>query len=290
MSAQWGRGRQPVRRAGRAVDLIAEHFIDFFDAAAPTYDDWANSLHRKVAKRLVELVDPKPGQHALDVGCGTGLITHHMAEAVGKNGTVVGIDISEGMLAQARKERRPNTTLVSMAAERIVFRDESFDIVTLGEVLTYLLDPFAALAEARRVLKPGGQLGVSSQRRSLATQAQDVFFASLVALSRRHHLQVPRLSAERANFGEPEMLPGILEVAGFKHVKTTEMVTGGRTKSAEAWMELMAGAGPLPYTMLSVLGPQLRKEFGRELEEDMAGLGEDAFTYHHAYVFATATK
>ena len=68
------------------------------------------------------------------------------------------------------------------------------------------------------------------------------------------------------------------------------MVTGGRAKGAEAWMELMAGAGPLPYTMLGVLGPQLRKEFARELEEDMEGLGEEAFTYHHAYVFATATK
>ena len=40
--------------------------------------------------------------------------------------------------------------------------------------------------------------------------------------------------------------------------------------------------------LLSAL--QLRKEFGRELEEDMAGLGEEAFTYHHAYVFATATR
>src|SRR5438094_8371513 len=290
MSARAGGERGPGRRAGRVVDLVAEHFIDFFDWAAPGYDDWANGFHRKVARNLADLVEPKHGQHALDVGCGTGLITHHLADAVGKKGTVVGIDISEGMLAAARKQRRPNTTLISMAAERIVFRDESFDLVTMGEVLTYLLDPFAALSEALRVLKPHGRLGVSSQRRSLATQAQDVFFASLVALARRHHLQVPRLSAERANFGEPEVLPGILEVAGFKHVKTTQTVTGGRAKGAEAWMELMAGAGPLPYTMLGVLGPQLRKEFARELEEDMEGLGEEAFTYHHAYVFATATK
>jgi ubiquinone/menaquinone biosynthesis C-methylase UbiE len=290
MDAQAERDRQPGRRAGRAVDVVAEHFIDFFDGIAPSYDDWANGLHRKAARRLGELVDPKPGQHALDVGCGTGLLARQLADAIGPKGTVVGIDISEGMLTQARKERRPNLTLVSMAAERLVFRDQTFDVITMGEVLTYLLDPFEALSEALRVLKPDGRLGVSSQRRSLMTEAQDVFFASLVALSRRHHLSVPRLSAERANFGEPEMLPGILEVAGFKHVKTTQLVTGGRAKSAEAWMELMAGAGPLPYTMLGVLGPQLRKEFARELEEDMAGLGEEAFTYHHAYVLATATK
>jgi ubiquinone/menaquinone biosynthesis C-methylase UbiE len=269
---------------------VAEHFLDFFDGIAPAYDDWCSGLHRKVAKRLAEFVEPKPGQHALDVGCGTGLVTRHVADAIAPKGTVVGVDISEGMLAEARKDRRPNLTLVSMAAERLVFRDETFELVTLSEVLTYLLDPFEALSEAYRVLKPQGRIGVSSQRRSLMTEAQDVFFASLVALARRHHLSVPRLSAERANFGEPDMLPGILEVAGFKHVQTTQLVTGGRAKTAEAWMELMAGAGPLPYTMLNVLGPQLRKEFARELEEDMSGLGEEAFTYHHAYVLATATK
>src|SRR5205823_5944768 len=132
---------------------------------------------------------------------------------------------------------------------------------------------------ALRVLKPHGRLGVSSQRRSLATQAQDVFFASLVALARRHHLQVPRLSAERANFGEPEMLPGILEVAGFKHVKTTQMVTGGRVKGAEAWMELMAGAGPLPYTMLGVLGPLLGFQVMERMGDSAAFIS--AGGYHH---------
>ena len=281
---------QPGRPAGRAVDRVAEHFIDFFDEVAPTYDEWANGLHRKAANGLAELVHPKRGEHTLDIGCGTGLLTRQIADAVGPKGSVVGVDISEGMLAQARNERRPNLTLVSMAAERLVFRDATFDLVTMGEVLTYVLDPFAVLSEAWRVLKPQGRLGVSSQRRSLMTEAQDIFFSSLVALSRRHHLQVPRLTAERANFGEPEVLPGILEVAGFKPEKTTQLVTGGRARSAEAWMELMAGAGPLPYTVLKVLGPELRKEFARELEKNMADLGEEAFTYHLAYVFATATK
>jgi ubiquinone/menaquinone biosynthesis C-methylase UbiE len=271
-------------------DALAEHFIDFFDWIAPDYDDWANGLHRKAAARLVDLVDAQPGQHALDVGCGTGLVTNLLAERVGKKGTVVGVDVSDGMLAEARHRKHGNATFVSMAAERIVFKDETFDLVTMGEVLTYLIDPFAGLTEAHRVLKPQGRLAVSAQRRSLATEAQDVFFSSLVALARRHHLQVPRLSAERANFGEPEMLPGILEVVGFKQVRTTEMVTGGRSKSAEQWMELMEGAGPLPYAMLTVLGPDLRREFAKELEEDMVDLGEDAFTYHHAFIFATATR
>jgi len=284
-----GAGR--LRGAGRGpVDALAEHLLDFFDSIAPEYDEWTNGLHRRVAARLAQIVEPQKGEHALDIGCGTGLVTHQLAERVGKKGTVVGIDLSDGMLAVARRERQPNTSLVSMDAQQIVFRSETFDLVTLGEVLTYLIDPFASLSEALRVLKPGGRIGISSQRRSLMTPAQDLFFASLVALARRHHLQVPRLSPERANFGEPEMMPGILEVVGFKNVKMTEMVTGGRAKTAEAWMELMAGAGPLPFTMLNVLGPELRRRFAKELEEDMLELGEEAFTYHHAFMFAVATR
>jgi ubiquinone/menaquinone biosynthesis C-methylase UbiE len=281
------RAHKPLRSHAH---LLAEHLIDFFDWIAPRYDDWANGLHRKVAARLADFVDPRPGQHVLDVGCGTGLLTSHMADKVGLGGTVVGVDFSDGMLSEARRRKPPNVTYMSMTAERLVFRDETFDVLTMGELLTYLIDPFRGLNEAYRVLKPGGVIGVSAQRPSLATEAQDVFFSSLVALSRRHQLQVPRLSAERANFGEPEMLPGILEVVGFKAVKTTEMVTGGRCRTPDEWVELMAGAGPLPYAMLTTLGPDLRRQFALELEEDMQDLGEDAFTYHHAFLFATATK
>jgi hypothetical protein len=162
----------------------------------------------------------------------------------------------------------------------------------MGETLAYLADPHDALAEACRVLRVGGRLAVSNQRRSLSTRAQDLFFQGLVPLARRHHLSLPRYSSERSGFGEPNVLRQLLDGAGFDVTRVTEMVTGGRARDAHEWTDLMAGAGPLPYTLIRALGPQYRTELEAEVESAMDSLGDpdDAFRYHHSYVIAVARK
>jgi SAM-dependent methyltransferase len=179
-----------------------------------------------------------------------------------------------------------------MAAERLVFKPETFDLVTMGEALAYLGDPTDALAEAQRVLRTGGRLAVSNQRRSLSTRAQDLFFQGLAPLARRHYLSLPRYSSERARFGEPNVLPQLLDGAGFEVTRVTEMVTGGRTRDAKEWTDLMAGAGPLPNTLIRALGPRYRDELEAEIESAMESLGDpdDAFRYHHSYLIAVGRK
>jgi ubiquinone/menaquinone biosynthesis C-methylase UbiE len=274
-----------------ASDEMIDHLVDFFDQIAPTYDAWANGQHARVASRLVELLKPKKGQHALDIGTGTGLVAHLVATKVSP-GTVIGIDLSDRMLSIARSKRAKNTQFLGMAAERLVFRPDTFDLVTMGEALAYLADPGDALSEARRVLRPGGKLAVSSQRRSLSTRAQDLFFQGLAPLARRHYLSLPRYSSDRSRFGEPKLLPQVLESAGFKVDLMTEMVTGGRAQNAREWTDMMAGAGPLPYTLIKALGPRYRLELEAEVEMAMESLGDpdDAFRYHHSYLLVVASK
>jgi ubiquinone/menaquinone biosynthesis C-methylase UbiE len=274
-----------------ASDEMTDHLVDFFDQIAADYDSWAGGQHGRVAARLVELAAPKKGEHALDVGTGTGLVAHLVAAKVSP-GTVIGIDLSDRMLSIARSKQSKNTQFVGMAAERLVFRPETFDLVTMGEALAYLSDPTDALAEAQRVLRPGGRIAVSCQRRSLSTRAQDLFFQGLAPLARRHYLSLPRYSSERARFGEPDVLPQLLGAAGFDATRLTEMVTGGRTQNAHEWTDLMAGAGPLPYTLIKSLGPRYRSELEAEVESAMDSLGDpdDAFRYHHSYVIAVARK
>ena len=65
-----------------ASDEMTDHLVDFFDRIAPSYDGWAGGQHEKVAARLVEVAGPHKGEHALDVGTGTGLVAHLVAPLV----------------------------------------------------------------------------------------------------------------------------------------------------------------------------------------------------------------
>ncbi len=268
------------------ADELIEHLVEFYDRVAPEYDAWAGGLHGRGAAKLVDVTSPRRGDSVLDVGCGTGLVTHLLAESVGAKGSVVGIDLSARMLDLARPRARANTTFMAMAAEHMVFRDRSFDLITYGQSLPYLVDPLASLEEAVRLLRPGGRVALSLHRRSLQTDAQDLFYKVLGDLAIRHHMRVPEHSPERSVFGERENLPRLLDELGFEKIRMTELVTGGRTRTPREWTELMAGSGPLPNTLLSVLGPRLRSEFETILAERMEELGDDAFRYHFAFIFA----
>lgn len=274
-----------------STDEMVDHLVDFFDRIAPDYDSWAGGQHGRVAARLVDLASPEEGEAALDVATGTGLVANLVAPRVNP-GFVFGVDLSDNMLAIARSKQAKNVQFLGMAAEHLVFRPQSFDLVTMGEALAYLADPTTALEEAHRVLRPGGRLAVSVQRRSLSTRAQDLFFQGLVPLARRHYLSLPRYSSERSRFGEPDVLPQLLSAAGFEVTRVTEMVTGGRTRDAREWTELMSGAGPLPYTLIRSLGPRYRDELIAEVEAAMASLGDpdDAYRYHHSYVLVIAGR
>src|SRR5260370_34711698 len=152
-----------------AAEMI-DHLVDFFDQVAPVYDTWAGGQHGRIATRLVELVNPKKGHEALDVGTGTGLVAQLVAAKVSP-GSVIGIDLSDRMLSIARSRRSKNTQFLGMAAERLVFRPETFDLVTMGDTLAHLSHPGHGLDEGHRVLTPAAPPPVSSQSRRLSTHA-----------------------------------------------------------------------------------------------------------------------
>ncbi len=98
-------------------------------------------------------------ERILDVGCGPGFYVTELLAEVGDAGAVVGVDSSPEMLALAarRAASHPNAAFHRADATSLPVEDESFDAVLCVQVLEYVHDPGRALAEIRRVLRPGGR-------------------------------------------------------------------------------------------------------------------------------------
>ena len=128
---------------------------------AETYDRVSDRQFES-GKRLVERLELAEGARVLDVGCGTGRLAHWIAERVGATGSVIGIDPLEERVHIARSHGGAATFAVGQAEDLGAYADASFDAVCMSSVFHWIADKAKALAEARRVLRPGGRLGVTT--------------------------------------------------------------------------------------------------------------------------------
>ncbi|HEY2819329.1 MAG TPA: class I SAM-dependent methyltransferase [Casimicrobiaceae bacterium] len=147
----------PIRYLPRYFDdeRGRRDFLDgLFDRTARDYDFvervlafGSGSRYRRDALRRAGL---QAGMRVLDVATGTGLVAR---EALSLGAAVTGLDPSAGMLGEARRVSFP---LVRGLGERLPFRDECFDFVSMGFALRHVVDIDALFTETRRVLVPGG--------------------------------------------------------------------------------------------------------------------------------------
>jgi ubiquinone/menaquinone biosynthesis C-methylase UbiE len=132
-----------------------------WDKAAPCYEQ---SWHRQFAPaqtRLLALAALRPGERVIDVACGTGLVTFAAAAAVGPEGTVVGTDISDAMIAHASTRAaglRHDLRFERMDAEELTLPNATFDVALCALGLMYVPDAAKAIAEMTRVIVPGGRI------------------------------------------------------------------------------------------------------------------------------------
>ena len=180
-----------------------EQSWQWYDDNADVYEEM-DPATLEFGRQLLDYADPAPGVRLLDVGAGRGAIAR---AALVRGCLVTAVDAAPGMVSRLRADF-PTMTVSLMDAHRLDFSDACFDVVTAGFVIDVLSDPAAALAEVRRVLRPGGVFALSvpgplPQRRR---------FQWLVDLALEFYPSTVREDPE----GYPDVdVDGLLAAAGF---------------------------------------------------------------------------
>jgi Methylase involved in ubiquinone/menaquinone biosynthesis len=167
------------------------------------------------AADLVAEAALRPGERALDVACGTGIVARLAAERVGTSGTVAGLDVNPGMLAVARSKAAEAGAAIrwyETTAESIPLPADAFDVLFCQLGLQFVADKPAALREMRRVLVPDGRVLVS-------TPPPNPFFDVLVrALARHVGDEAAAFLRMVFSFHDPAKVEQLFRDAGFRDV------------------------------------------------------------------------
>jgi ubiquinone/menaquinone biosynthesis C-methylase UbiE len=126
------------------------------------YERYVRRIMEPWVRRLVNVPALRPGEHVLDVACGTGFVARLAAERVGMGGRVVGIDLNVGMIEAARAvatgDSRNTIEWLTGDAAALPFAKAAFDVVLCQQGVQFFPDRLQALCEMRRVLRHGGRL------------------------------------------------------------------------------------------------------------------------------------
>jgi ubiquinone/menaquinone biosynthesis C-methylase UbiE len=263
---------------------------EFLDAFADHDEQWAGSLHLKVAARLVDLARPQLGEACLDIGGGDGIVASALGEAVGPTALVASIDLGRRSIELAGPQAAGNTHRIKGSGDDVMFRDHTFDVVVLSRSIAYESDAYAVIGEATRTLKVGGRLALFCRRRGLATPAEEAFLNELAVFLRQQGVILPDQFLSYPGLADRRELELALRMAGLDHIVFGDVVTGGQTADAATFNEEMMRCWPAARILLGTLAGKKRQQFDEQIDRTMRALGEEAFRYHHPYLLAAGTK
>jgi demethylmenaquinone methyltransferase / 2-methoxy-6-polyprenyl-1,4-benzoquinol methylase len=211
-----------------------------FDRIAGSYDRLNSlmtaGLHRRWRELGVRLAHVGSGSSALDVCCGTGDFAFALKRVAGREGRVVGVDVSREMLDVAREKCGRNQLYVEFREADVLelpFRDGSFDACTVGFGIRNVADIERAFSEMKRVCRQGGHvvcLEITQPKSPVFKQFYQLWFDRAVPrlgrLAAGEAAAYSYLPASVRRFPGPDELRGIMEKAGLRGV-LYDLLAGG---------------------------------------------------------------
>src|SRR4051794_40167701 len=240
-----------------------------WSTAAPAWGQHAAYVDARggvVATAMLDAVALRPGDHVLELGCGPGGVGLAAARVVGPQGRVVLSDFAAEMTAVAKARAAAsecdNVTVAEFDMVALDCPDASFDVVLCREALMLIPEPATAVAEARRVVKPGGRVAFAVW----GPRDRNPWLGVLLdAISRRLGVPIPP-EGVRGPFAlsNSNAVPELLTAAGLCDVDALEVATPMRAESFEQWWSVvpsLAGpVGPLLQSLPAELTAAIRED------------------------------
>ena len=277
----------PVISVGMASDPKAfqEFEHDGWERAAEFYGDAFGALTAQTAPTLLDAVGATDRTRLLDVASGPGFIA---AAAALRGASVSGLDFARAMVVEARR-RHPSITFREGDAEALPFADGSFDAVVMNFGLLHLARPEAAIAEARRVLRPGGRYAFTVW----APPERAVGFGmTLRAIEQFGNKDVPLPEGPPFfRFSDAAGTQQTLESNGFADVRVEELPMTWRLGSSDAVFQALARGGVRTAAVLRAQTPEALAAIRAAVRTGVESYARDGgFAVPMPAVLASATR
>jgi SAM-dependent methyltransferase len=229
-----------------------------FEVSGDAYDRFMGRYSQELAPVFADFAGIEPGLTALDVGCGSGVLTAELAQRLGA-GRVAAVDPSPLVVACAA--RVPGADVREAAAEQLPWPDDSFDAALAQLVIHFLDDPAAGVREMSRVVRPTGVVAACSWDFP-SMQLLGTFWDSV----RQVH---PNEPGEAFEYGTRDRLAQLGSEAGLHDVETALLEVSSEYEDFdELWSSFLLGVGPAGQYCVS-LEPQaqqaVRDEYRRRI-------------------------
>jgi SAM-dependent methyltransferase len=250
------------------VDLSLEQVPAFralehaaWETVGSCYAEGFGPLTCQLIEPLLDAVRAGPGVRLLDVACGPGYVA---GAAAARGARAVGVDFAAAMVALAR-ERYPDVPFAVGDAEALDFGDAQFDAVTCNFGILHLARPLQAMAEARRVLVPGGWYGFTVW----ATPEHAVGFQLVLrAVERYGDLHVPLPPGPPFfHFSDPAVARAALERVGFRDCAARLVSLAWPLPTADALFAIMAQGTARTAALLRAQTPAAREAIAAAVRE-----------------------